>query len=202
MKYRIISYGGKNEPAQRGSKLLLMQLVQTKDEMHMGVPSQDLDVKLRMLRRGKLSGREAHRAVHEFGRAGFMRARPEVEKLLGNDDPELRLISLEVLTRHWHLNEHWETSRRFLREDPDKYCRIQGASSLEVLKRNTADRKTLSVLAKIVRDEAEIQGVREAAYSAMRGILHYDAREQMRLASKGMDLKKDADWEMVNTYAT
>jgi hypothetical protein len=69
-----------------------------------------------------------------------------------------------------------------------------------VLKRNTKDRQTLSVLARVVRNSEEALIVREAAYAAMRGVIHYDPREQFRLASKGITSLKEIDWEMVKSY--
>ncbi len=47
-----------------------------------------------------MSSRENYHAIHEFGRAGFLEARPAVERLLTSDDPELRYIALETLTCH------------------------------------------------------------------------------------------------------
>ena len=77
---------------------------------------------------------------------------------------------------------------------------MRGASALEVLKRNTKDRRTLSVLARVVCNSAEALIVREAAYAAMRGVIHYDPREHFRLASKGITSLREIDWGMVNSY--
>ncbi|MBV9614271.1 MAG: hypothetical protein JO031_02305 [Ktedonobacteraceae bacterium] len=64
---------------------------------------------------------------------------------------------------------------------------------------NTRDRRTLSVLAKVVDNQQEVPIVRETAYAAMRGILHFDPREQFRLASKGI-ATQEMDWDMVRSY--
>ena len=123
-----------------------------------------------------------------------------VEGFLTHPDPQLRSIALEVLTRHWRLKEHWNTARNFLERDPDKECRINGASALAILKRNTQDRPTLSVLARVVRNEQETRLVREAAYAAMRSVIRYDPREQFHLAAKGINSAQEIDWKMVDAY--
>jgi uncharacterized membrane-anchored protein len=115
-------------------------------------------------------------------------------------DPQLRTIALEVLTNHWRLADYWDIARAFLEQDPDKECRMQGASALEVLKRNTQDRRTLSILAHVVYNPHEASLVRETAYAAMRGIIHYDPSEQFHLASKRLNLSQDVDWVMVESY--
>lgn len=160
----------------------------------------ELVLQLQDLQQGKIPAREIYHTIHEFGRMGFLEARPVVERFLTSEDPQLRAIALEVLVRHWRLAEHWDTARRFLEQDPDEDCRMRGASMLETLKRNTQDRRTLAVLARVVRNEHERPIVREAAYAAMRGILHYDPREQFQLAAKGIDLARGVDWQMVDAY--
>lgn len=97
-----------------------------------------------------MTSREIYHAVHEFGRAGFLEARPDVERLLTSDDPELRYITLETLTRHRRLTEHYATAQQFLEHDPDTFCRMMGASALEGLQRNMQDRQTLGILARVV----------------------------------------------------
>ncbi len=152
------------------------------------------------IRRDQLEGRELYHAIHEFGRNHFLEARKDVEGFLTNSDPQLRAIALEVLVNHWRLSDFERTSRNFLEHDSDKECRMKGASALEVLKRNTKDRQTLSVLARVVRNSEEALIVRDAAYAAMRGVIHYDPREQFFLASKGITSLQEIDWEMVNSY--
>jgi hypothetical protein len=152
------------------------------------------------IRQNKLNARELYHAIHELGRAEFLEARPEVERLLSSEDPELRYVALEVVTRHWRLAEHWNTAKRFLELDADTDCRMIGASALETLKRNTQDRRTLEVLARVVRNNQEKQIVREAAYAAMLGILGANPREHVRMASRGIDLERDVKWEMVDSY--
>jgi HEAT repeat protein len=152
------------------------------------------------LRRGALSPRETYRAIQAFGEMNFQEARPEVERFLGSEDPELRFVSLKVLTRYWHLEEHWETARKVLEHDPDEDCRFRAADALADLKQDTQDRQTLQVLARVVRNEQEKRVVRESAYAAMKAVLHFDPREQFHTATQGFDLDKEADWDMVDRY--
>lgn len=155
---------------------------------------------LQQIRRNELQGRQLYRAVHEFGKTGFIKARKDIEDLLMSEDPEIRYISLEVLTRHWQIVEHWETARRFLEEDGDTDCRIMGASALETLKRGQRDYTTLNVLAHVVANSQEKHIVREAAYAAMLGVLHPDPQEQARMAIRGIDLEHDVDWNLIKSH--
>jgi len=155
---------------------------------------------LKALRHGALSPRETYRAIQAFGEMNFQEARPEVEGFLKSEDPELRFVSLKVLTRYWHLDEYWETAREILEHDPDGDCRFRAAHALADLKRNTQDRQTLQVLARVVRNKQEEPVVRESAYAAMKAILHFDPREQFHTATLRFDLDKEADWEMVDSY--
>jgi hypothetical protein len=148
----------------------------------------------------RLDDRALYKAIYQFGRQGFVQARPTVETFLTHENPDLRYIALEVLTRHWHLEQHWETARRFLEQDDDTQCRMMGASALAVLRRNSQDTRTLQVLARVVRDNSEKVGVREATYAAMREIIQYDPREQLRLSGRDLDLERDIDWNMVDSY--
>ncbi len=155
---------------------------------------------LQDVRDNKLSGRDLYSAIHEFGRGHFLEARPVVERFLTHENAQLRCIALEVLINHWRLADYWDVACAFLEQDSDKECRMRGASALEVLERNTQDRRTLSVLARVVCNPQEAPLVRETAYAAMRGIIHYDPREQFHLASKRLNLSQDIDWDMVKSY--
>jgi hypothetical protein len=166
------------------------------DELRHEAPEQLLQV----LRQGKLKGREIYRAVQVFGEKRYQAARPEVEALLNNDDPELRFVALKVLTRYWHLAEHWETARQVLLNDPEVECRFRAASDLGGLERNTQDRRTLVVLADVVCNEAENPIVRESAYAAMLEVIAYNPKEQFRLATNRGDFTKEVDWDLVRQY--
>ncbi len=161
---------------------------------------EELEQLLDALRQGKLKGREIYRAVQAFGENNFQVARPEVEALLQSDDFELRFVALKVLTLYWHLAEHWETAYQVLLHDPEVECRFRAATDLGSLKKNTQDTRTLSILAKVVCNEQEEIIVREASYAAMLEVLHYDPKEQWRIASRKFDLATGVDWEMVKRY--
>jgi hypothetical protein len=161
---------------------------------------EELEGLLEALRRNILSPRDIYHAIQAFGEMNFQEARPEVERLLKSEDAELRFVALKVLTRYWHLTEHWQTAREVLEHDPDVDCRFRAAHDLGNLKRNTQDRKTLRVLARVVRNEQENPIVRESAYAAMREVMHYDPREHFHIASKGLDMAKEVDWKMVESY--
>jgi hypothetical protein len=155
---------------------------------------------MRNLQQGKMSSHEMYHTIHEFGREDFLEARPVVESFLTHEDAQLRYIALEVLTNHWRLAEHWQTARDFLEHDPDEDCRRRGASSLALLKMNTKDRSTLAILARVVSNGREDKIVRIAAYAAMKGVIHFDPREQFKMASRGLNLSQDVDWGMVESY--
>ena len=153
------------------------------------------------LKQGKLQGREVYRAVQIFGENLYLPARPEVESLLHSEDFELRFVALKVLTRYWHLKEHWETARQVLLSDPEVECRVRAAHDLGSLMRNTQDPRTLHVLAQVVQNEQENLTVREAAYAAMKEVLQYDAREQLHMATRRFDFNREVDWNLVNQYS-
>ena len=158
-----------------------------------------LKQKLEDIRRG-LEPSDGYYAIHEFGDENFIEARPEVEHFLTSDDPRLRYIALHVLTQHFGLQEYWGTALTFLRHDPDEDCRRMAASSLASLKRNTKDTKTLEALARSVSNKSEDEDVRIRAYTAMREVLDFDGREQMRIVGPEFDLERDADWQMIHSY--
>jgi hypothetical protein len=165
-----------------------------------GKSQEELEQLLAALRKGKLVGREIYRAVQAFGENNYQAARPEVESLLKSDDPELRFVSLKVLTRYWHLSEHWETAYSVMLHDPDEDCRFRAAHDLGTLERNTHDARSLKVLADVVCNKQERRMMREAAYAAMVEVLHYNPREQFRMSTRSFDFEKEVDWDMVRKY--
>jgi len=182
--------------------VLMLSLVSTerKDVKMELVSREELLRLLTALRQATMSDQEAYRAIQTFGEMNFQEARPEVEKFLKSEDAELRFVALKVLTSYWHLEEHWVTAWNVLEHDPDEDCRFRAAIALGALKRNTQDSSTLSVLARVVRNEHEKHVVREAAYAAMKEVLQYVPREQFNMATHGLDFEKDIDWDMVNKY--
>ncbi len=155
---------------------------------------------LKALRRSNLSDREIYHAIQTFGETNFQEARPEVEHFLTSENPELRFVALKVLTRYWHLNEHWQTARYFLEHDPDEDVRFRAASALAGLRQNTQDRATLTILAQVVLNEQEADVVRIAAYAAMKAIMHYDPREQFDILKGTFDVQRKVDWEWVRSF--
>jgi hypothetical protein len=101
---------------------------------------------------------------------------------------------------HFTLQQHWETARQFLEQDPDSDCRRMGASSLGILRKNTQDSTTLRVLAPVVRNTAENPFVRQTAYRAMRGIIRYDPREPLGKPTPEFSFPEDVDWALVDSY--
>lgn len=164
------------------------------------VSREELFRRLEAIRKGTLSKREIYRAIQAFGEMNFQEARPEVERLLHHEEPELRHVALKVLTRYWRLPEHWKTAREVLEHDPDAECRIRAATDLGSLKMNTQDKATLAVLAQVVQNQQEDFIVRASAYAAMKAVLHYDPREQFHLAAHSLDFEHEVDWELVNSY--
>lgn len=160
----------------------------------------DFVEQLRELEAGRLSSSQIYGMIHELGEAGAMQARPVIERFLVSPNASLRYIALEVLTGHLCLQEHWQTARRFLEADPDRSCRRMGASSLLALKRDTRDVDTLTVLAMAVNNDREDRIVRQAAYRAMLGVLHYDPVEQSRIAGRDLDFGTEIDWSLVSSY--
>lgn len=142
------------------------------------------------LRHNTLSMREIYHAIQTFGEMNFQEARPEVEQFLTSEDPELRFVALKVLTRYWHLDEHWETARKILLHDPDEDCRFRAADAIADLRRNSQDRQTLKLLAHVVHNEQEKAVVRAAAYAAMKAVLHFDPHEQFTLLKGKLDIEK------------
>src|SRR5579883_60420 len=155
---------------------------------------------LKTLRRGTLSDREIYHAIQTFGETNFQEARSEVEHFLTNKNPELRFVALKVLTRYWHLNEHWQTARYFLEHDPDEDVRFRAASALAGLRQNSQDRVTLAILAQVVLNEQEAEVVRLAAYAAMKAVMHYDPREQFETLKGAFDVQQKVDWEWVRSF--
>jgi len=155
---------------------------------------------LKALRRGTLSDREIYHAIQTFGETNFQEARSEVEHFLTNKNPELRFVALKVLTRYWHLNEHWQTARYFLEHDPDEDVRFRAASALAGLRQNSQDRVTLAILAQVVLNEQEAEVVRLAAYAAMKAVMHYDPREQFETLKGAFDVQQKVDWEWVRSF--
>ncbi|GCE10530.1 hypothetical protein [Tengunoibacter tsumagoiensis] len=137
------------------------------------------------------------RAIELFGDAHYWESVPEMKRLLSHDHFQVRYSALEVLTLNFRLPELWEVTHTFLEHDPDTSCRMIGASCLGVLKRNTADQRTLEILACVVANASEKRIVREVAYEAMKDVIDYS---QHHASSSPLDLAKDVNWQLVHRY--
>lgn len=153
------------------------------------------------LRAPSASMDSVYHSIHELGRARYYPARRDIERLLTNEDPELRWVALEVLTRHLQLLEHLQAAMEFLKSEPDEDNRMRGALGILDLLRGTGDADGLRALARVVRDPNEDIHVRQASYRAMRGIFRYDPAEQSELSRRDLNFDTDIDWGFVDAYA-
>jgi hypothetical protein len=160
----------------------------------------ELEQKRQRLRRGHVPPNKIMDILLDFGRAQYLEAQPDIEGYLSNEDPFIRARALEVLTDYLHLRSYWETARRFLEQDPATLCRVQGADAFGIIERNTQDRRTLTLLAKVVRNEQAEYVVRRATYRAMRNIVDYDPEEQYGLTDDLFNFSYNVDWNFVDSY--
>ena len=137
--------------------------------------------------------------VASLAKAHYTPAIPTIASLLRHEDSSLRSEALKALLRYFKLPEYWEAAQRFMLEDPDPGCRILGATLLGNIEEDTRDSRTLATLASVVRDEMQDPLLRGQAYSAMRDVLKYDAREQWNLTAKSIDEIADVDWAWVDS---
>jgi hypothetical protein len=159
-----------------------------------------LEALLEDLRNGRIAESDLYHTIHEFGRENFTKAREDIEPFLTHADPSLRAITLEVLAGHWGLIEYCEKAWQVLETDTDEECRFRAASIIGAWKRNSQDRKSLSRLARIVKNSQETAIVRESAYAAMKAIVQYNPREQFAIASRKFNFEQDIDWKFVDSY--
>ncbi|MGH2517500.1 MAG: HEAT repeat domain-containing protein [Ktedonobacterales bacterium] len=156
------------------------------------------------LRHGQLVPVEVPGALLDFGKAKLVEARPDVEALLTDADPAIRATALQVLTldfaRADDLRANTRIARQFLLEDPDPEARAKGASAFGWLLRNSQDRDALTLLASVVRNEQEVREVREAAYLALLSITRFNPRQHLKFVSYGLDLHRDVDWALVDSF--
>ena len=122
---------------------------------------------LSALRAGRLAGPQLHAALHDFGEAGFLTARPDIEKCLTHADPLARYDALIALVLDWGLQEHRGAAETFLVHDSDHHNRALGATCIGVLAAGTQDTAALRVLCGAGQNEAEERLVRVGAYEAL-----------------------------------
>lgn len=165
---------------------------------------EDLERATSALSRGELSRDEAYETVLRVGRGRFRPAQPVLEVCLASPDCHLQGAALRVLVGQWGLvDERLRTvAQHLLDHAPDSGCRIAGASLLSHLGVLTGqkDERILRALARIVRSEKVDGRVRQAAYFAMRNVLHPDPRDWARIGEEDIANLLDVDWNLVDTY--
>ena len=108
---------------------------------------------------------------------------------------------MEVLAINFRLPECWQIARDFLEHDPDPDSdnRLLGASTLGLMRRNTQNRETLSILARIVADDQEDSILRGSAYIAMQAVISYNPQEP-RILDSAFNPATDVDWSLIAKY--
>ena len=148
-------------------------------------------------RAGRISPFDYSDLILKWGKAGLLEAQPDIEPFLTHPKTRLRCQALHALAR-FRLQEHWPTAVKFLLYDPEYAARIEGANALGWLKKNTQDHRTLGVLASVVKDPYEDDGVRTSAYSTMRSVAYGDWKAPKGPDGQYFDLDRDADWNLIN----
>ena len=139
-------------------------------------------------------------AIESLGEKLYRGAIPLIEQRLHDKDPVIRAAALKSLTCSFGLEEHWETAKHFLLEDPDEQCRVAGAESLSYLKQDSGDLRTLALLASVVCDKDAPKALRQMTCAALLAVRHYDGREWYTILNESYDLDGKADWELVKKY--
>src|SRR5262245_9553003 len=114
-----------------------------------------LEADLQALRSCELSGDQLCHVLHDFGEAGFLKARLDIEACLTHSDPIVRFNALTALVLDWALQEHRATAERFLRHDPDEDNRSLAATCLGTLREGKQDPGVLRLLSRVVRNDTE-----------------------------------------------
>jgi hypothetical protein len=135
--------------------------------------------------------------ILEWGEAHLLEAQPDIESFLTHSKIRLRCQALHALAR-FGLQEYWPIAVNFLLYDPDYAARIEGASALGWLQNNTQDHHTLGVLASVVKDPYDDDGVRWDAYRSMRIVAHGDWKALEGPDGQHFELDRDADWNFIN----
>ena len=162
-----------------------------------------LALRLQDLRANKIPHTELYFIISDFGEDHYAPAIPDIKRFLTDEDSSLRYVALEVLSVNFRLPECWQIARDFLEHDPDhdpdSNNRLLAASVLGLMRINTQDRETLSILAGIVANDQESRVLRGSAYAAMREIIAYDAQEQRNLVD-AFNPETDIDWSLIAKY--
>ena len=160
-------------------------------------------MRLQDLRANKIPRSNLYFIISEFGDDHYTPAIPDIKRFLTSEDHSLRYIALEVLALNFRLPECWQIARDFLEHDPDhnpdSSNRLLAASVLGLMRRNTQDRETLSILAHVVANDQENRILRGSAYIAMREIIAYNAQERIKRLNT-FNPATDVDWSLIAKY--
>jgi len=148
-------------------------------------------------RAGRISPFLYDSLILEWGKADLLEAQPDIEPFLNSSDADLRCQALHALAR-FRLQEYWPTAVKFLLYDPDYAARVEGARALGWLQNNTQDRRTLGVLASVVNDPYDDDGVTWDAYRSMRIVAYGEWKALEGPDGQHFDLDRDADWNFIN----
>ena len=148
-------------------------------------------------RAGRISPFLYDSLILEWGKADLLEAQPDIEPFLNSSDADLRCQALHALAR-FRLQEYWPTAVKFLLYDPDYAARVEGARALGWLQNNTQDRRTLGVLASVVNDPYDDDGVTWDAYRSMRIVAYGEWKALEGPDGQHFDLDRDADWDLIN----
>jgi hypothetical protein len=144
----------------------------------------------------ELAGREAVLAMQED--------RKLAERYLEHPNRDYRLAALEILRDHWKTGRQsaatWE---RLLDTDEDVVVRGAAATALGSLFESTNDRRIGRLLARIVEDASQPEGLRTSAYLALRELVEgwEVATQYMLTLPIGAGLPDDLDWSLVSRFS-
>lgn len=119
---------------------------------------------------GLIARNSLYGIVHDIGEAQLMEAEDEIAALLDDEDPDLRYISVMVLTFHWDRRRYRLRLEKMLIADLSKHVRAVSARGIGHLLRETKDYLSTKLLLKKLDDESEDGYVRLAAYDSLRSI--------------------------------
>lgn len=153
-----------------------------------------LPARLSLLRGGHLTPNEIADVAADFGTENFIEARPDVERLLDHPDPIVRYNAMATLAYEWATTDRTDKLIEILLHDSDNDCRRQAAGALGSLFCGGRDLKIAKVLAGVVTDPAEEDGVRHFAYAGLLDVLGVEMHYQPDPVSMSLD---DVDWNLV-----
>ena len=156
---------------------------------------EELRILLKKLKDKKIPSKEIAHVISLFGESAFLEARDEVEKYLNSDDEVIRYNVITALVLDWGLEEHYETAIKLLK-DPDEDVRSRAIVCIGSLKKNTGDKKTLSILLNIFKRSKDDWFIKDSAYFAILDVVGV-SKDKRPPYDKKLDDKKDIDWKLI-----